>query len=128
MALSMISTLMGASHLALRMSFTRYLGAKFTLHLRWGLCSHSTHCGSKHPNDLQQEEWQLRAGLRCGTSTGRMPVGPSSLQQQDCWPQTRLRASTAQAGHAAAFNNPMTTYDEKVGASGSHNWCMSSRC
>ena len=106
-ALSMISTLMGASHLALRMSFTRYLGAKFTLHLRWGLCSHSTHCGSKHPNDLQPGGAAAYGRLGCGTSTGQhalwVPAACSSrnvsLRQDDVHPMHRqgaLRLSATQ--------------------------------
>ena len=54
MLLSMTSTRIGASHFAFSTSLTRYLGAKLTLHLRWGLCSQSTHCGSKQPRLLQQ--------------------------------------------------------------------------
>ena len=53
-ARSMISTRMGASHLAFSRSFTRYLGAKLTLQRRCGLCSHSEHCGSRQPRLLRR--------------------------------------------------------------------------
>mmetsp|Transcript_10080 Transcript_10080/g.30160 ORF Transcript_10080/g.30160 Transcript_10080/m.30160 type:complete len:233 (-) Transcript_10080:100-798(-) len=68
-ARSMISTLMGASHLALSTSFTRYLGAKLTLQRRWGLCSHSTHCGSRHPR-LRQSCRKTSCKSRFSTTAG----------------------------------------------------------
>lgn len=62
---SMTSILMGASHFALSVSFTRYLGAKLTLHRLCGLCSHRTHCGSRQPKLLQKTKQQWSECNKC---------------------------------------------------------------
>ena len=82
-ALSMSSTLMGASHFALRTSFTRYLGEKLTEQRRWGLCSHSTHCASRQPR-LLQAMWRGVGGRGVGAKA-RGPAGEAGQGGDDYW-------------------------------------------
>lgn len=90
---SMTSMRMGASHLAFRTSFTRYLGAKLTLQRLCGLCSHRTHCGSRQPRLLRKgrpincstcEEIQAGGFVQCpGNPTPDRPCGQLLRATQD---------------------------------------------
>ena len=85
---SMISTRIGASHLAFSTSLTRYFGAKFTLHRRCGLCSHSTHWGSRHPKLLQDHNTgsaAIMSSVQCwyvqNTSTAPPPFDAADCME-----------------------------------------------
>ncbi len=92
-ARSMISTRIGASHLALSRSLTRYLGAKLTLQRRCGLCSHSTHCGSRQPR-------LLPARVECFT-LGAPPDIPGRGRVRGLQARRAARHTGARAGQAS---------------------------